>query len=88
MTEQEEKEKLNYVQKHNSYTSPSIEDVDICNDDTYFWDCWNADYCSKYRKRNFKYSCLRGAKGNRCSHIKKEEIRTEALQKGFKFPNT
>lgn len=53
MTEQEEKEKLDHVRKHNSYTSPSIEDVDICNDNTCFWDCWNADY---WMKRSIRFT--------------------------------
>ncbi len=89
MTKEEERDKLDYVRKHNSFTSPTAEDVDFREDDTYFWDCWNVDYCSKYRKAEVgKHPCLTGAKrGARCSREEKESIRAEALQKGFNFPN-
>ena len=41
MTKEEEKEKLDYVRKHDSFTSPSIEDVDFYDDNLFFWDSCN-----------------------------------------------
>lgn len=88
MTKKEEQEKLDYIRKHDSHTSPHIEDTDFDEKDgTYFWDCWNADYCAKFRKRFFKYSCLKGHTAPRCSREEKIKIRQEALIKGFYFPN-
>lgn len=88
MTYEEEQKKLNYIRKHDSFTSPTIDDVDFFDDNLYFWDCWNADYCKRYHKKKMKFHCLRGAKGSRCPRAEKEEIRNEGLRKGFTFPNS
>lgn len=88
MTKEEEKEKLDYVRKHDSFTSPSIEDVDFYDDNLFFWDCCNIDYCKSHRKAEMTFSCLRGAKGSRCTIEEKESIRSEAAKKGFTFPNS
>ncbi len=89
MTKDEEQAKLDFAHERDSFTSPTIDDLDFDNDNLYFWDCWNAEYCCKYRKREVKrHSCLRGAEfGSRCNREEKESVRAEALKKGFIFPN-
>lgn len=87
MTEDERQEKLEYAHKRDSLTSPTIDDVDFDDEGKYFWDCWNSEYCSKYRKREFnRHSCLCGReRGGRCSIEEKEQIRNEALKNRFIF---
>lgn len=69
-----------------SFTSPTIDDVEFDEDNTYMWDCCNADYCAEHRKRFFKYSCLKGHTAPRCSREAKLQIRQDALMNGFRFP--
>ncbi len=71
----------------NSYTSPTLDDVELDDDGTYEWDCCNADYCSNHRKKVFKPYCLKGGYSSRCSRDEKWEIRQKAIANGFRFPN-
>lgn len=87
MTKDEEQEKLSLARKQNSFTSPTIDDVDFDNDDTYFWDCCNSDYCEKFRAKCYNSRCIKGSKGPRCSRQEKIEIREIATSKRFRFPN-
>lgn len=87
MTENERKEKLEYAHKRNSYTSPTIDDVDFDDEGNYLWDCCNSDYCEKFEKRLYNYRCMLGTESPRCSREEKVKIRDVAKSKGFHFPN-
>lgn len=88
MTEDEKQEKLFLARKRDSFTSPTIDDVDFDSDGTYFWDCCNSDYCEKFRKKYYKRKhCMRGSIAPRCSRKEKIEIREMAKADKFSFPN-
>ena len=71
---------------NDSFTSPTLSDFELDEDNTYMWDFCNADYCSTHRKRMFKYSCLKGAISPRCSREEKWDTRQSAVVSGFLFP--
>ena len=87
MTKDEEQAKLDFARKRDSFTSPTIDDVDFDNDGSYFWDCCNADYCEKFRSKCYNNRCIKGTKSPRCSREEKLEIRAIAKAKNFCFPN-
>ncbi|MBE6012117.1 MAG: hypothetical protein E7234_06120 [Lachnospiraceae bacterium] len=67
-----------------SFTSPTIDDIEFDNDGTYMWDCWNIELCCKYNKSGVNnHGCLKGSSYIRCSRDEKILLHDKLLFKSL-----